>query len=176
MKTLDEWVGRVSKLFAFLAAFCTLIMMVTMLADVINRTLLGEGSLPGAYELSAMLLVMIVFLGFAYAERTETNIRVNLVTSRMSFGAARVARLVSGLVSAAVVVLFSWTAWDRAITSVTRGEISQGIILVPIWPAKIVLAIGFTLLTLECILGVWRRWRPPLEAPPAQNSLEGASL
>lgn len=157
MKKIDEWVGKLSALLAMLAAVATLVMMVTMIADVVNR-LMGNGSLKGAYELSAMLLVVIVFLGFAYSERTETNVRVTLGTSRMPYPVARVFRLVGGFVSVVVVAIFTRATWDQALVSIDRGEFTQGIIDFPVWPTKLVIAIGFTLLTVECVLGVWRRW------------------
>ncbi|WP_185995916.1 TRAP transporter small permease subunit [Nocardioides campestrisoli] len=162
MKKIDEWVGRVSALLAMLAAVCTLAMMATMIADVANRVL-GNGSLKGAYELSAMLLVVIVFLGFGYAERTETNVRVTLATSRMPHAVARVVRLVGGIVSTVVVALFARATWDQALVSMDRGEFTQGIVDFPVWPTKLVIAIGFTFLTLECLLGMWRRWTAPSE-------------
>lgn len=163
MKTIDKWMGRLSALLAGLAALCTLAMMATMIADVGNRVL-GRGSLAGAYELAAMLLVMVVFLGFAYAERTETNVRVTLATSKMSRPVARVLRLVGGLVSTAVVALFARATWDQALVSMDRGEFTQGIVDFPIWPTKLIIAVGFTFLTVECILGMWRRWVAPAEA------------
>lgn len=160
MTRLDAALGRVSALMAMLAALCTLAMMGTMIADVANRVFRG-GSLAGAYEFSAMLLVMVVFLGFAYAERTETNVRVTLVTSRIPTAMARVVRLLGGLAAAVVVALFARTTWDQALVSMHRGEFTQGIVAFPVWPTKLVIAVGFTVLTLECILGIWRRWRDP---------------
>lgn len=163
MRKLDDWVGRLSALLAMLAALCTLVMMGTMIADAANRVL-GNGSLKGAYELAAMLLVMIVFLGFAYAERTETNVRVTLATSRMPHRVARVLRLVGGLVSTVVVALFARATWDQALVSLDRNEFTQGIVDFPVWPTKLIIAIGFTFLTVECLLGLWRRWTAPTEA------------
>lgn len=163
MRKLDDWVGRLSALLAMLAALCALVMMGTMIADVANRVL-GNGSLKGAYELAAMLLVMIVFLGFAYAERTETNVRVTLATSRMPHRVAHVLRLVGGLVSTVVVALFARATWDQALVSLDRNEFTQGIVDFPVWPTKLIIAIGFTFLTVECLLGLWRRWTAPTEA------------
>jgi TRAP-type C4-dicarboxylate transport system permease small subunit len=174
MKKLDAWVGRLSALLAMLAAVCTLVMMATMIADVVNRVL-GNGSLAGAYEFAAMLLVMVVFLGFAYAERTETNVRVTLVTARLPAPVARVLRLVGGVVSTVVVVTFARATWDEALVSMERGEFTQGIVDFPVWPTKMVIALGFTFLTLECVLGLWRRWtaRPEKMHPdlPAEAHL-----
>lgn len=163
MNKLDDLAGKLSAFLAMLAAVCTLAMMFTMIADVGNR-LLGNGSLEGAYELAAMLLVMVVFLGFAYAERTETNVRVTLATSRMPHAVARVVRLVGGIVSTIVVAVFARATWDQALVSVERGEFTQGIVDFPVWPTKLVIAIGFTFLTLECLLGMWRRWRAAPES------------
>ncbi|SNR81083.1 TRAP transporter small permease subunit [Blastococcus mobilis] len=164
MKKLDDLVGKVSALLAVLAAVCTLAMMFTMIADVGNR-LVGNGSLAGAYELAAMLLVIVVFLGFAYAERTETNVRVTLGTSRMPHAVARVVRLVGGVVSTVVVAVFAKATWEQAMVSMERGEFTQGIVDFPVWPTKLIIAVGFSFLTLECLLGLWRRWtsRPAVE-------------
>lgn len=175
MKRIDDLVGRLSSLLAVLAALCTLAMMATMVADVGNR-LLGNGSIGGAYELAAMLLVMVVFLGFAYAERTETNVRVTLATGRMPAPVARVARLLGGLVSIVVVAIFARATWDQALLSIERGEFTQGIVDFPVWPTKLVIAIGFTLLLVECVLGTWRRWAAKREEDVHPDLPVGAHL
>ncbi|MEN8673393.1 TRAP transporter small permease [Nocardioides sp.] len=171
MRAIDEWVGRVSTLLAMLAAVCTLAIMVTMVADVANRVS-GRGSISGAYELVTMLLVMVVFLGISYSERTETNVRVTLATSKMPRAVARVVRTFGGLVSFVIVAWFARTTWDAALVSMERGEFTQGLVDFPVWPSRLVIAIGFTLLALEVLLGTWRRWvRAGTPAASSRGSL-----
>lgn len=173
---VDRGVRRLSESLAVLAAVCTVLIMITMAADVVNR-LRGQGSIGGAYELTSLLLVMVVFLGIAYAERTETNVRVTLGTSRMPFRVARVARAFGGTVTLAVVLWFANETWAAALLSIERGDFSQGIVDFPLWPSRLVIAIGFTALALEVALGIWRRWRdlPPAEGPTPELSPGAAS-
>lgn len=155
MRRADRIVGLVSAVLAVVAALCTLAMMLVMVADVVARTTTG-GSIPGAYEVTTTLLVMVVFLGIGYAERSGTNVRVSLATDRLPSRVAQAMRVLGGVVSLVVIVWFAYATWDAFSTSVERGEFSQGIVDFPLWPAKLVIAVGYTVLSLEVLLGIWR--------------------
>ena len=57
-------------------------MMIAVSTDVARRTATGR-PIPGANELTVLLIVAVIFLGLAEAERTDTHVRMRLLTSRL---------------------------------------------------------------------------------------------
>jgi len=140
------------------------VILVVMVVDVVRRNMAGS-SLAGAYEVVTIMLVGVVFLGLAHAERSDSNIKLTLVTSRLPPRVARRARFVGGSVSLLLCLVISWATIGAAHGSITRGEYQQGILSIPIWPSKAIIALGFVVLTIELVLSLRRTWiTPPSEA------------
>lgn len=148
MRVVDHLLDRLSRSLAALSAISLIAVALILIFDVVHRNLTGR-SVAGAFELIETIIVMIAFLGFMHAERTRTNVRMTLVTDRMSARLAEPARFAGSLVTLVVVAWFSYATWMTAIASTARGEFTQGLVAYPTWPAKIIVAVGFTALTLQ---------------------------
>ncbi|MGJ9413212.1 TRAP transporter small permease [Aeromicrobium sp. CF4.19] len=158
MDRIDRVVARLSAVSAVLA--CVLIggILVVMVTDVARRNMTG-GSLAGAYEVVTMMLVGVAFLGLAWAERSGSNIKLTLVTSRLPEAPARFARTIAAVLTVGICAWFTMATWDAATTSIERGEYSQGLLSIPLWPGKLVISLGFALLTAEFCMSLRRAWR-----------------
>lgn len=157
IQQFDRLMAVVSSTLALIAGGLIGVILAVMVTDVTRRNVTG-GSVAGAYEVITMMLVGVIFLGLAYAERTDSNIKLTLVTSRLPARPAFVARVFSGLVALAMCSWLSWATWGSARLSIERGEFQQGLLSMPIWPAKLVIAIGFLVLTVETVLSLRRTW------------------
>lgn len=162
-RSLDRAAARVSSALAMIAGILIAVILAVMVADVAMRNFTGS-SVSGAYEVLTMMLVGVIFLGLAYAERTDSNIKLTLVTSRLPGTPAKIARIVSTIVAMLMCLWISWATWNSALLSIDRGEFQQGLLSIPIWPAKLIIAIGFTVLTLEIVLGLRRTWVSTLDS------------
>ena len=67
-------------------------------------------------------------------------------------GASEVADLVSLL----TVSLIAWFSWSKAIDSTKAGEESYGTISFPVWPSRLLIAFGLTMLALQLVAGLLR--------------------
>lgn len=147
MKVLDRALARISNVFAFAAAVCTAAIMVLMITDLGLRTVTGA-SLVGAYEVVVMLIVCVVFLGMPYAERSGTSVRVTLLTDRLGVRAATGVRIVSLSVAFATSCWLTAAAWIGLDDAISSSDYMAGLINFPIWPMRLMIAAGFTVLSL----------------------------
>ena len=174
MKRLDRFMARVSAALALLAGGLIAVILLVMVIDVACRNLAGS-SLAGAYEVVTIMLVGVVFLGLAHAERSDSNIKLTLFTSRLPAAVAQKARLVGGSVSLLLCLVATWATISAAQGSIARGEYQQGILSIPIWPAKVIIALGFTVLAIELVLSLRRTWISPASRAGAAEQ-EAAGL
>jgi TRAP-type C4-dicarboxylate transport system permease small subunit len=141
-------------------------------ADVARRNIQGP-SIPGALEISETLLVVAVFLGLPYAEKTGAFVRTTIVTGRLK---GRPLRVVQCIALSIMCVALAWIAWasvKNAVQSVREGEVRVGLVQVPIWPGRIVLALGYLLLLVRSLFDVYdtARGRPPSYARGDEESV-----
>lgn len=144
---------RIEKVAAGLAGFCVLLMMLIGGADILS-TLVLHSPIPSAYEVTETLMVAAVFLALALSHRENKQIRVELITERLSPSVRRVFGLISELASLLVYALIFWFGWGAAWTSLVIGEYSSGLIKLPLWPAKMALAGGALLMCVACVDGI----------------------
>lgn len=174
MDRVDAVAAGVAKVFALVAALLVGVVMVVVSIDVVSRNATGE-SVPGAFEVTTVLLVVIVFLGLAHAERTGATIKLTLFTDRLPRRAALVARTGSTAVTIAVALWFTYATWEAAGRSIERGESQIGLLNIPLWPARVAIVVGFVALSIELLLGLRRKLRAPRQQTSAAGHESGAS-
>lgn len=140
-----RWLGNACAVVSALVAG-TIMLAITF--DVVSRTV-GGGSVPGLLELVETFMIFVVYLGLAHAERTEAHVRMGLFTSLLPVTARRVVRSFAMLVATLGAGWFAWATSERAIASIEVREVRPGLLDFPIWPARIVIVVGFVLLLLE---------------------------
>ncbi|WP_181779284.1 TRAP transporter small permease [Pseudonocardia pini] len=148
-------VGGISLTSAVLAAASGVVLMIAVVADVATRTVTG-GSLPGMVDVAESMLVVMTYLGLAYGERTGQQIRTSVLTERCTPAVAFSMRLVSTVAMLVVIVWLAWASVGRAVESTASREYRFGLIHWPLFPARIVVAIGFVTLTLVVVEKLWR--------------------
>jgi len=131
-------VERVSRTAAILS---TIVLTLVTTVDVIMRTASGRG-VPGAIEITEVVLVIAVFLGMMTASTDGMHITATLVTDRLPRRAARVTRIAGALVSLGIAGWVLCGSALRAIASIRAGEYRFGLISVPLWPARVAIVIG----------------------------------
>lgn len=116
--------------------------------DAILRYLLNR-PIAGMLEGVELLLVFSVFLSLAGTQAAKGHIAVDIVLDRLQ-GSKRAA--LEAFIAALGVLLFAAATWataGMALRSVQIEEYSAGLIAFPIYPAKILVALGCLLLTVQ---------------------------
>ena len=132
-------------------------LMLGICADVFRREFTGR-SIPGMIELIETFMVIVVFLGLAHAEAVGTHVRMSLVTNALPSRVRRVVKSFGMLVCAVGAGWFAWSTALRALESIESAEVKPGLLRFPVWPARIVIAVGFTVLIVEYLGRVWEEW------------------
>ena len=142
------WVTRTAML---VCGVSVALMMGYGFADVSARFLFNH-PLPGTFELSGLLMVVVVYLSLASCQAEGRHMRVDFLFGIMSTpvraGVDRMAYACGMLVCG----LFAWCAAGPAWYSWKIREVSMGIIPFPVYPSKFIVVVGATLLALQHLL------------------------
>ena len=128
-----------------------LVMMGIIVTSVSGRFLFGR-PLPGVIEVSEVLMVGIVFLGLARAQQEKLNVRTELITSHLPNKVQFLLSLLGLLTGLALMIGVTWYGAKEGYGSFLIREERYGIIYFPVWPAKIVVPVGSSLLCLQLII------------------------
>ena len=146
---------RTNLVCGLLSGVSLLLMMVAGTADVIgtNLDLVGLNSqpIPAAFEFMATMMVVTVFLATALGQARRNHIRVEVIVKMMPRKFTRLARIIEFSLSALFWGLIAWYGWLSGFHSVAVGEYATGLINFPIWPARLVLGFGASMMLLQCL-------------------------
>lgn len=133
---------------AAVGALSVAAIMVLTVFDVTRRTLTDKAT-EGVVEGAPLLLLAAAALGMAQAERTRIHVRTSMVTSRLPLRPRLILRAFGAIVACAI---FAWVAYEslgRALTAIDKDDVTAGFVAIPLWPALILVPIGFGLFALH---------------------------
>ena len=149
MRVLD-WIYRACGVLA--AVFLVLIAVLTLMQ--IGGRILGI-QVRDADVFAGFAMAASSFLALAYTLRTGGHIRVSLLISRFPARAQRFAEGWCLLFAAVSVGFFAWFSALMVYQSYEFGDLSQGMIGIPLWIPQVGMALGVLLLEVafleECV-------------------------
>ena len=105
-------------------------------------------------HLFVLLLLALVFIGMAGAESKGENYSVTILVQALKRDTQRVLRTIARLVSLLALTLMAWFSWSRGIAAMFASEASYGVISYPVWPSRLLIAFGLTMLALQLVAGI----------------------
>lgn len=140
----------------FLAAICLTVLaqVGVRLIDLLALWLIGERIgliVPSAAEFTGFFLVAASFLGLAYTLRTGGHIRVSLLIRQLTGQRRRWIEAWCLGFSTLLCGYFAWHALLLVRDSLLFGEMSYGIIAVPLWIPQTGMALGLVILTIALL-------------------------
>ena len=150
-----RWIARANRGLAIVAGLLVALIVVVTCLDVLSRTVANR-SIQGASELVVLFLVGLVFLGLAGAQASGSNFSVTILVRLLSPTARRVVGFFTTLIALVTIGFLTWFSWTRAIASIAAGEESYGVIPFPVWPSRLIIAIGFTMLVVQLLVELVR--------------------
>jgi TRAP-type transport system small permease protein len=157
----DRSIGHVdtlSRLGALLSGVALLLMMLIGAADVISSKLFNL-PIPGSFEATEALMVVSAFMAIGYNQVKRGHIAVTLFTSRLSRTPAGIFRLISHFMTFVFFFLIAWQGWIYGLYSLEVLEYESGLISFPVYPAKLLAALGMSLAALQCVADFVRKLR-----------------
>jgi TRAP-type transport system small permease protein len=150
-----KWLSYIDKIAFVLVGISLLSLMLLGVTDIL-LTELFHIPIPGALEISESLLVSCVFMPLAWVQSRQRHIGMNFLRMHLGPKMRHVLDLFVGLCSLAFYCLLAWQGWLLAFRSLASREYAAGLLAIPLYPAKIVLAIGISLMVIELIKQLWQ--------------------
>ena len=145
------WLARIIKYSAVVSAVAAAVILLMSVIDVIGSKFFGWG-LPGAFELTEELNLVLVFMAVAYVQLDRGHMRVNLLETYIPAGLKHALALAGQVIGTVVCGFFSWRALVLLQDMIVSSEYRYGRINFPLWPFGLIYLFGFTLLTVAFIL------------------------
>ena len=169
----DRCTRGLTRIGYWVAVLATLALMIIGGLDVLSTYFLHK-PIPAALEFQEVLLAAMVFMGLSHAQSLREHISVDIVIQNLPPRLRRGLDLFVLLASAIVFAIIAWRCAELARASVAMRETASASLAFPVYPAKILVALGAALAALECIrqAGWWfRGGEPALPERPADAGL-----
>lgn len=133
------------------------ILVILMCYEVVMRYFFNAPTIWGL-EFTTFLFGIHFIMGYGYTESFDGHVRVDIFSSRFSKKVQDILYIVLTVcITTPLVALLSIWAWDNAITSTKILERLSSAWAPPIWPVKIFMAMGFSLLLLQVLSNLLKR-------------------
>ena len=151
LNAIDQAFGWIE---CVVVAGSVLIMAALMSAHVVGNLLFDRG-IPGTYEVTEMLIVVMTFVGVGYAARCARHISMSAIYDQLSGGLRKALLILICLGTGGLMFYFAYKSAQYDITLYERGRASSSL-GVPLWMVNLALPIGFTLAGVQYLLTIIR--------------------
>ena len=175
--TDNSWLSRIDQLFYKLEVFLALLsgiavfsLMILAVISVGGRNFFGQ-PLPGYVDWIEQLMPLIAFMGIAFTQRDGGHIRMDILVSRLKGRFLWAAEIISVLAILFVMTLVVWGSWEHFLRSFDFASPlwsrdSSMDIAIPLWPAKLLAPIAFSVLCFRLLLQLYAYARAFAENSP----------
>lgn len=144
------------------------VLMVIICSDVVARNFLGA-SLPLVSELSALTLVMIVYLQLATAIRHSRLARAEIFIDALQQRRPRAAAILGcifDVVGAITLAVIAWSTLRILEADVARGQYIgvTGVLTLPTWPFRLVILFGMSIAAIQFLIQITAIFRRPADS------------
>ena len=156
---LDRRLLGLERFMALISGFAVFGLMVLAVVSVSGRNALNA-PLPGYVDWIEQAMPLIAFLGISYVQRDGGHIRMDIVISHLKGRALWLFELLSVLLILVLMLALVWGSWshfDRSFdfSAPLWSRDSSIDIGIPIWPAKLLAPVAFSVLCARLALQVW---------------------
>ena len=151
--TFPIWSKELEKVIRVLGAVAAALIITIMIlttTDVVARYIIGS-PLKGGVEISEILFLSAVYLGLSYTHLFREHVGVDLFISHLSPTARLVLETFMLFLALFTYGLLAWRGGSAFCASVTTGEYRWGLISIPMWPARLMIPLGTSVLCLRFI-------------------------
>lgn len=141
--TISEWTGKTARW--FIIPIVCIIVTEVVLRYVFNRPTLW------AWDINIQLQAALVSLGLGYALLHRSHVSVDIIVTRLSPRKNAIIETIMGPVFIAAVSLLLWRVAPYVLNSIRIRELYGSIWMPPIYPVKVIILIGISLLLLQGI-------------------------
>lgn len=186
LSRLDRGLLKLETVFAFLSGLGAFALMVLAVVSVSGRNFFNE-PLRGYVDWIETAMPLIAILGISYVQRQGGHIRMDIVVGKLKGRALWAAEWLTTFGILVLIVALVWGSWahfDRSF-DMTRPMWSRDSTIdigLPLWPAKLIVPVAFTVMSLRLVLQLWGYTRAlvlglahPVAVPLVQSVAEQAA-
>ena len=186
LSRLDRGLLKLERFFALLSGLAAFSLMFLAAYSVGGRKFFAS-PLQGYVDLIELLMPLIAIMGVAFVQRDGTHIRMDIIIGAMRGRLLWAIELVLILLILVLMIALVWGSWshfDRSFdfSKPLWSRDSTIDVGYPIWPAKLIVNIAFSVLCLRLCLQVWGYGRAlvlglerPVAVPLQQSVAEQAA-
>ena len=153
---VDSIIERASHVFLVLSGILIVIMMFTATYGVVRRYAFSSPE-PYSYEISTMFLLFSFVFAISAVERLGRHIRVDFVSSRLPESAQHViVNIIAPIMGLFFAYILTWKGVEISLFSLQIGEVSSSTWREPLFPIKIMVPVGYTLLVLVLLARIYK--------------------
>lgn len=186
LSRLDRALYRLERVLALMSGLAVFGLMVLAVISVGGRNVF-DTPLPGYVDWIQQAMPLIAFMGIAYTQRDGGHIRMDILIGALRGRLLWAAEFVTTLAVLILMVLLVWGTWAHFQRSFDFGapmwsRDSSFDINLPLWPAKLLAPVAFSVLCLRLVLQLWGYGRAcvqglaqPVAVPMMQSAAEQAA-
>ena len=146
--------GFLQRSLGLITAVLLFLMMILTLIDVFGRYLFNS-PVMGAYEITELMLAVLIFAGIPLAGANDEHIAVDLIDGIVPRVIAKVRDIVIALVMTVVLAALSSSIWHKALEAVKYGD-QSAMLQVPMSPIFFVISAALALASLVSLALAWQ--------------------
>ncbi|SVB46502.1 uncharacterized protein METZ01_LOCUS199356, partial [marine metagenome] len=108
---------------------------------------LFSAPLPGAFELTEIMMAMLIFAGLPLVSRANQHVTVNLIVGILSPIILHLQRLITQAIMAVILAVMAWRMWIKAEEMLEQGD-ETAYLLLPIAPVAFFMTLMMAVSTL----------------------------
>lgn len=141
-----------NRLASGLSGVLGMMIMAILAVDILFRYL--GSPILGISQLSVLLMMVMIYLGFAHCEENDEHVRLDMLPAIISKRKEKWLSVFVGTLSILACFLLGYAVYYDLIQSIRRNEVVEGAVSFPVWPAKLAMLMGATLFFLQ-VLSNW---------------------
>ncbi|HDZ82499.1 MAG TPA: TRAP transporter small permease [Roseobacter sp.] len=185
LSRIDRGLLRVETVFAMISGIAVFMLMVLAVWSVGGRKFFAS-PLPGYVDWIEFAMPLIAIMGISYTQRNGGHVRMDILIGQLRGRALWAAEMFSVIVILILMLALIWGSWAHFqrsfdFSSPLWSRDSSIDIGLPIWPAKLIVPMAFSVLALRLVLQIWGYGRAlvlglehPVAVPLVQSAAEQA--
>ncbi|WP_298908059.1 TRAP transporter small permease subunit [uncultured Aliiroseovarius sp.] len=159
LSRIDQRLYRVEGALALISGLAVFSLMILAVVSVSGRNVANQ-PLPGYIDWIEQVMPLIAFMGISFTQRDGGHIRMDMLVGALRGRSLYLVELITTLIILGLMLLLVWGSWahfersfDFAAPLWSRD--SSVDISLPLWPAKLLAPVAFSVLCLRLVLQVW---------------------
>lgn len=159
LSKVDQKLNTLGQFMALISGLAIFSLMVLAVMSVGGRNIFNH-PLPGYVDWIEQAMPLIAFMGISYTQRNGGHIRMDMVVGKLKGRVLYAAELVTTIAILLLMIFIVWGSWEHFQRSFDFNaplwsRDSSMDIAIPLWPAKLLAPVAFSVLCLQLVVQIW---------------------